>query len=159
MPMDELVGQYLEGARTLRKAVAGLTAEQAKTRPVPGKWSTLEVVCHLADFEPIYADRIKRILAEDRPVFMSADENRMAGALAYHHRDLAEELDLIERTRQQLSRILRAQPESALRREGVYRHEGTDEPRTVERLLQLITNHIPHHVRFIDEKRRALALR
>jgi hypothetical protein len=33
-----------------------MTREQLLARPVPGKWSTQEVVCHLADYEPIYAD-------------------------------------------------------------------------------------------------------
>ena len=46
----------------LREAVAGLSTEQVRARPVPGKWSTLEVVCHLADFEPIYADRMKLVV-------------------------------------------------------------------------------------------------
>ena len=41
----------------LRNAVAGMTREQLVARPVPGRWSTLEVVCHVADFEPILADR------------------------------------------------------------------------------------------------------
>jgi hypothetical protein len=38
---------------------------QLLARPIPRKWSTLEVVCHLADFEIVYADRIKRVIAEN----------------------------------------------------------------------------------------------
>ena len=83
-------------------------------RPVPGKWSTLEVICHLADFDPILADRIKRILAEDRPQLLGADEKRFAAALAYQERDPEEELALIAQTRSQL-----AHPASA---------EGRDPP-------------------------------
>ena len=126
---------------------------------MPGKWSTLEVVCHLSDFEPVYADRMKRVIAEDRPVFMSADEQRYAASLAYQDRDLEEELSLIEHTRNQLARILRKLPTEVLERAGTYRHEGQDEPRTLERLLTTITNHIPHHAKFIREKRGALGLR
>ena len=48
----ELADQYLAGAKSLREAVKGMTREQLTARPIPGKWSTLEVVCHLADFEP-----------------------------------------------------------------------------------------------------------
>ena len=54
------------GSRTLRSAVAGMTGRPAPGPPVAGKWITLEVVCHLADFDAIYADRIKRIIATDR---------------------------------------------------------------------------------------------
>jgi uncharacterized damage-inducible protein DinB len=157
MNKSQLVEDYLQGIETLRKAVAGLTPEQAKARPVSGKWSTLEVVCHLADFEPIYADRIKRILVEDRPILMGADEKRLAG-LNYHDRDLQEELALIQSVRKQLARILARQPESAFQRIGVYRYEGKDEERTVERFVTLITGHIPHHVKFVHDKRKALGL-
>ena len=153
--LNELIDNYLAGPRTLRQAVAGMTAEQARSRPVAGKWSTLEVVCHLADFEPIMADRMKRVIAEERPQLIGADEQRFAAALAYEQRDLEEELTLIERTRSQMARILRTLPPEALRRVGVHNERG---PRTLEELLTTATNHIPHHVRFIAEKRRALGL-
>ena len=54
------IDDYLSGPALLRQAVAGMTQEQLVARPVPGKWSTLEVICHLADFEIVYADRINR---------------------------------------------------------------------------------------------------
>src|SRR5438067_4627528 len=154
--LPQLVETYLAGGPALRQAVAGMTREHLLARPVSGKWSTLEVVCHLADFEPVHADRMKRILAEDRPLFFSADEKRYAAALAYHERDLEEELALIERTRQQMTRILRTLPPEAWARTGTYRHDNHDEPRTLERLVSITVGHIPHHVRFISDKRRAL---
>jgi uncharacterized damage-inducible protein DinB len=153
--LAELIDNYLAGPPLLRQAVAGLTREQLLARPVPGKWSTLEVVCHLADFEPIYADRMKRVIAEERPQLIGADEKRFAAALAYHERDLEEELTLIERTRGQLARILRTLTPEALRRAGVHNERG---PRTLEDLLTGANNHIAHHVRFIADKRRALGL-
>jgi uncharacterized damage-inducible protein DinB len=153
--LADLTDAYLAGPPTLRQAVAGLTREQALARPGPGKWSTLEVVCHLADFDPILADRMKRVIAEDRPALLGADEQRFAAALAYHDRDLDEELALIEQTRRQMARILRRLPPEALAREGVHNERG---PLTLERLLTITINHIPHHVKFIHEKRKALGL-
>jgi uncharacterized damage-inducible protein DinB len=153
--LASLIDNYLAGPRALRQAVAGLSREQVQARPVPGKWSTLEVVCHLADFEPILADRMKRILAEERPALTSADETRFAAALAYHERDLDEELHLIDLTRAQLARILRTQTDAVLQRVGVHSVRG---PLTLEQVLLSATNHIPHHVRFILDKRQALGL-
>jgi len=149
------IDAYLAGPAALRKAAAGLTRDQLTARPVPGKWSTLEVVCHLADFDPILADRMKRVIAEDDPQLLGADEGRFAAALAYHDRDLEEELTILERTRSQMARILRALPEAAFGRAGVHNERG---PLTLERLLTIATNHIPHHLQFIAEKRRALGL-
>jgi uncharacterized damage-inducible protein DinB len=59
----QLIDAYLAGTTALRQAVTGMSREQLLARPVSGKWSTLEVVCHLADFDPILADRMKRVIA------------------------------------------------------------------------------------------------
>jgi len=155
MSLEKLIEDYLTGPGLLRRALAGMSPEQLQARPVAGKWSTLEVVCHLADFEPILADRIKRILAEDHPQLISADENRFAAQLAYHQRDLEEELVIIERTRSQLARILRTHPDAILQRVGVHSERG---PRTLEQMFTSAINHIPHHVEFIVAKRQALGL-
>lgn len=153
--MAQRIDAYLAGAATLRQAVAGMSRAQLEARPVPGKWSSLQVVCHLTDFEPVYADRMKRVIAEERPAILGADEQKFAAALAYDSRDVAEELAIVDVTRQQMARILRTLPESAWQRVGVHNEAG---PLTLADFLQRVTNHIPHHVQFIYEKRRALGL-
>ena len=45
----ELVAAYEQGVDDLRSAVAGMTPEQVLARPVPGMWSTVECVGHIAD--------------------------------------------------------------------------------------------------------------
>lgn len=153
--LAQLIESYQAGPEALRRAVAGMTREQLQARPVPGKWTTQEVVCHLADFEPILADRMKRVIAEERPQLIGADENRFAAALSYHERDLAEELAVVEQTRRQMVRILRTLQPDALGRVGVHNQAG---PKTLEQLLTGAVNHLPHHVRFIADKRRALGI-
>lgn len=153
--LPQMIDEYLAGVQTLRKAVAGMTREQLLARPVPGKWSTLEVVCHLSDFEPVFADRMKRVLTHENPVLLAADENLFAAKLGYHERDAEEELTLIEVTRKQMARILRQTSPAALSRVGMHSERG---PRTLESLLSGATGHITHHVAFILDKRRALGL-
>jgi hypothetical protein len=148
-----MVDAYLAGVEQLRQAVAGLSREQLIARPIPGKWSTLEVVCHLADFEPVLADRMKRIVALERPPLAAADENLYAAKLAYHDRDLSEELALIDVTRKQMARILRPLPDTALDRVGIHSERG---PRTLADILNGATNHVAHHLPFIAEKRKGL---
>src|SRR5437867_6137803 len=103
--LAQLLEDYLAGPQKLKKAVAGLSREHLLARPVPGKWSTLEVICHLADFEPIFADRMKRVIATERPPLLGADPNQFVKTLAYHERDATEELDIIDKTRSQMARI------------------------------------------------------
>jgi hypothetical protein len=153
--MAQLIDDYLAGPAAVRKAVSGMSAEQLRARPVAGKWSTLEVVCHLTDFDPIMADRMKRVIAEEKPLLVGADENRFAAALAYQDRDIEEELTILEKTRAQVARILRKLPPEALQRVGMHNERG---PRTLEQLLTSATGHISHHLEFVKEKRKALGL-
>ncbi|MSR56118.1 MAG: DUF664 domain-containing protein [Planctomycetaceae bacterium] len=155
MNPQSLIEQYEAGPKTLRQAIAGMSREQLAARPVEGKWSTLEVICHIADFEPIYADRMKRVIAEDNPVIMSGDPDAFAAKLAYTARDAEEELALIESVRRQAARILRQVPAGEFARTGQHSADG---PLSLETLLTRITNHIPHHLTFIAEKRKALGV-
>jgi hypothetical protein len=154
MNHEALIEQYLAGPELLRRAVAGMTREQLLARPVPGKWSTLEVVCHLADYEPIYADRMKRVIALEQPELLPGDPRLFAARLAYDRRDLEEELACVELTRKQMARILRGLKPEDWQRRGRHSRDGA---LTLEALLQRVTGHIPHHVHFIEEKRRAMA--
>jgi hypothetical protein len=154
MKFDALIEQYLAGPDLLRRAVAGMTREQLLAKPIPGKWSTQEVVCHIADYEPIYADRMKRVIALDEPELLPGDPGRFAAQLAYDRRDTEEELALIELTRKQMAHVLRARKPEDFQRQGTHSRDGS---LTLENLIQRVTGHIPHHVRFIEEKRRALS--
>lgn len=153
MTYTELLTAYSADSETLRAAVRDLTPEQFRARPISGQWSTLEVVCHLADSEALFAERMKRVLAEERPPLLYSDPAGQVAALAYHERDLDEELNLIEQLRRQMTRILRAQPAEAWQRVGVHSLEGD---RTLEQLVAKAVWHLEHHLGFIEQKRRVL---
>ena len=153
MSFASLIDQYAAGPETLRRAIKGMTRDQLVARPIPGKWSTLEVVAHLADFEPILADRMMRVISHERPLLLVADENLFAAALNYHGRDVEEELAVIDLTRKKMARVLRGLPPEAANRMGVHSFKGLV---SLEAVLTSAVNHIPHHVSFIEAKRKAL---
>lgn len=151
--LQEVITRYEDGPRQLKESLAGLSAIQLRTPVPPGEWSVQQVICHLADFELVYADRMKRILAEDRPTLFSGDPDAFAEKLAYRQRDIDEELDVIASIRRQVSRLLKTLPAADLERVGVHSQDG---PLTLAKLLERITGHIPHHVQFINGKRNNL---
>jgi uncharacterized damage-inducible protein DinB len=153
MEHTALIDDYLAGPQKLREAIDGMTAEQIDAAPIPGKWSTRQVVCHIADFEPVYADRMKRALAEDEPTIFGGDPDAFATRLAYDQRDIEEDLQMIESVRKHMARILRSLAPDDFQRKVHHSEAG---PLTLEQLLTNITNHVPHHIKFIEEKRAAL---
>jgi hypothetical protein len=155
MSASALIDDYVASARQLREGVAGLSSEQLKQRPIPGKWSTLEVVCHLADFEIVFADRIKRVIAEDKPNLPGGDEKLFAARLCYHDRDVENELALVDAIHQQIAAILRTLKSDDFQRTGIHSEAG---PLTLETLVSRATGHIAHHLKFVAEKRRATGM-
>jgi uncharacterized damage-inducible protein DinB len=153
MSLLTLTDQYSRGPELLRQAVNGMTREQLLARPVAGKWSSLEVVCHIADFEVVYADRLKAVIAEQDPPLPGRDEAAFAARLAYQQREPEEELQLVALCRDQVVRILRTLTDVDLARRGIHTEAG---PLSLEQLLHRIIDHLPHHVRFVHEKRQAL---
>jgi hypothetical protein len=154
MEPETLIDNYLDGPQMLRRAVAGMSHEQLVARPIPGKWSTLEVICHLADFDIVGAHRIKLVIAENEPNLPGHDEKVFAARLAYQQRDAEEELLLIELVRKQVARIVRTLNPEDFQRRGIHSEDGVV---TLAELVQRRIDHIQHHVPLIDEKRKAMA--
>lgn len=155
MLYEKMIADYFEGPSQLRLAVADLTDQQLDACPVPGKWSIRQVVCHIADFEPIYADRMKRVIVESQPNLPGGDPNLFAAGLFYEKRAVRQELDVIAAVRRQMVTILQSLQPEDFQRTGVHSRDGA---LSLETLLKRITNHVPHHLQFIEEKRRALGL-
>jgi hypothetical protein len=151
----ELIATYEQGIDDLRSAVAGMSPEQVLARPIPGKWSTLECVGHLADTEIFFTDRIVRTIAMDRPILMSADEKLYIERLDYQGFDLEEQLALFTALRRHAARILRAQPPEAWFRTAVHTGSGL---LTLRQLVLQAVRHLRHHLPFVAEKRAAMGV-
>jgi len=155
MHHHDLIDRYLAGIDLVAFAVANMSGDQFDAKPIAGKWSTRQVVCHVADFEPIYADRMKRVIAERCPTFFGGDPDTFAARLVYERRSIDGELQVIAAIRHSMATILRELKAEDFQRSGNHNEAGL---LTLEQLLTRITDHVPHHVHFIVEKRKALGI-
>lgn len=149
---DDLIADYEQGINKLRQSVADLTPDQLRLRPIPGKWSILEVVCHIADCEQFFSERMKRTIAIDRPLLLGVDGSQYPEPLMYHQRDLDEELELVAVTRRQMVRILRLVPPHVWQKTAVHSETGLV---SLRQLLLHGIRHLDHHLPFVAEKRAA----
>jgi uncharacterized damage-inducible protein DinB len=146
----KLIDDFAGGGEQLRLAVAGLTAEALRTRCAPGVWSIHEVVIHLADSDAIAIDRMKRMLTDDNPTQLNADETAYIERLFPHEQSLDDALTLVDLGRRQFACVLRRLPDEAFARVATHELGGR---RTLAEMLASYTEHLAHHVRFIREKR------
>jgi hypothetical protein len=149
----KLIEAYSRGAELLREAVRATPDTGWDATPIDGQWSIRQVVCHLADSEIVYADRMKRVIAEDNPTLFEADPNVFVPALFCSQRLWETELDVVETVRRHMLPILQSCSVDDFQRPGVHSIDG---PVTLEILLERVTTHLPHHISFIEEKLRAL---
>jgi uncharacterized damage-inducible protein DinB len=149
----ELIEQFVAGGPKLRQAVAGLSNADLTARPGPGQWSILELVLHLADSDAIAIDRMKRILTEENPTLLYADETAYVERLFSHQQALDDALTLFEVGRRQFGRVLRALPEAAFQRAGTHNRRGA---MTLGSMVKGYIDHLDHHMKFLCEKRTRL---
>jgi len=151
----ELIADYRRGPAVLREALAGLDATALRTRPIPGKLSSLEVACHIVDSDQFMCDRMKRTIATARPLLMGVESVDYVGALRYHERDLDLDLRLFDVQRDQMAADLARMGPEAWGRTAVHSENGTQ---SLVDILEHAVEHLEDHVERIYEKRRALGL-
>jgi hypothetical protein len=149
----KLIDEFERGGDKIRLAIRGLTAEDLFQAPVPGKWSTHQVLIHLMDSEIAYADRIRRVLATDNPPLQAWDENKFAANLHYHDHSAEDAVLIIDALRRQNALLLRKLPDSAFDRAGMHSEIGRI---TLRDVVTKAVSHLDHHLKFVAEKREAM---
>lgn len=157
--LEELTTQYLAACKDVQSVYRGMSEEQLNAHPVEGKWSAMEVLCHLVDTDLTTAFRIRAALVSNSPRLQAFTVPELTKIPGVDVRDAAEEMTCFQTIRSQTARILRSMPPDILDRQVVLLKAGNEEAlRTVRELLTGITSHVKHHLAFVVEKRRALGL-
>ena len=117
-------------------------------RPDAERFSLREVVCHLADWEPIWLERIRRMAEEDNPRLPGYDEGQMAIDRDYAHAEPREQLARFTSGRVALLRYLRSLPSESWSRPGF--HSEWNEV-TVASVAVLILGHDGYHTKQVAE--------
>jgi hypothetical protein len=118
----------------LKAATKGVPKAVLTWSPAPGKWSILEIVCHMRDMErDAYLARYQRILAEDNPSLPDIDGDRYSLENDYRAQKLSEALRDWSRLRRECLKTLSKAKRADWERPGV--HE-TDGPLTLSDLLK-----------------------
>src|SRR5205814_5017356 len=91
--------------------------------PGPGEWSARQVVHHLADSEMTSAIRLRRLLAEDRPVIVGYDEPEFARRLHYD-RPIDGSLAAFRSARESTAELLDRLDEDEWARQGTHTESG-----------------------------------
>jgi uncharacterized damage-inducible protein DinB len=153
--IDALIDRYDAGAEVLAYAVQGLTPEQERSRVAPGAWCVAELVAHLLDCDLVYAERMKRLIAEENPTLQAFDENAWLERLGSRSMPAGEAVALFAANRRWMTRILRGLPEEDFARSGTHTELGR---KTLADVVATMANHVDHHLKYLYGKRANLGV-
>lgn len=149
----ELIAQYEAGYDEVVRHLADFPVEQLKARPLPGKWSALEIIHHLADSEMTSALRLRKLLTEDNPVIHGYDEAAYALRLRYNERDPAPALEAFRQARATTAQLFSQMSEEDWQRQGSHTESGSY---TAETWLRIYAVHAHNHAAQIGRLRETL---
>jgi hypothetical protein len=142
----------------LKEALRGVPRKLLLYTPAPGKWSILEILCHLRDMErEAYLERYTRILAENEPKLPDVNGDALAIERDYRAQKAGDVLrDWTRLRRESLKLIRKAKPEQ-WRRAGIHETAGRI---TIDELVarHAVGNDAAHLAQIEAIKRRAAIL-
>jgi DinB superfamily len=154
----QLLEAYREGPARLRAAIAGLSMEQMRAHPRPGKWSILETVLHVTDSELSGAMRVRYVRAQPGIMLPMYDQDLWTARLRHNEADvglLDDTLALFHLLRRITGRIFAAAEGDDWLAAAVHADFGEI---TLRNLLELYADHSERHVEQILECRAKLGM-
>jgi hypothetical protein len=123
-----------------------------RQRPAPDVWSALEYAAHVRDVFGWYDERVRRSLAEDRPVCDGQDHEEEAVSQKYNEQDPVAVAEELAANAEQLAATFESVPDDAWSRVHVRR----DEDRSILLTAQRAVHEGNHHLLDIGRGLRAV---
>jgi len=170
LPSQHLIARFRRGIEMFDRRVFELSERQIDQAFLPdsnvGRWPVRVLMGHVADADVSFVHRMRRVVAEDRPVFSEWDENAFVDSNIYgndhsgyadtdegdHARvmhALGGPMAVIHTMRQWAGAWLLSLSEEQLDRTGMHPTRGEISVRTI---LAYATWHLEHHAQFLEKK-------
>jgi uncharacterized damage-inducible protein DinB len=132
-------------SRKLQTLVDEIGRERIDEPRAPGKWSTKQIVSHLADCELTFAFRLRQTLAEDHHVIQPFDQEKWAAT--YSAYSAAAGLAVFSSVRQWNLALIRSVIPAALSKPVSHPERGT---MTFQTIIETMAGHDLNHVHQIE---------
>jgi hypothetical protein len=150
VPEDDVVSALREQMAEIIAFARGIPPERESFRYAPEKWSVRELFGHLVDSERVFGYRLFCISRGEEQALPGFDEKSYVARSGYDARplpDIVEELGLV---RDANLSVIERLDERTVHRAGV----ANGVPITVRALLFVLTGHVRHHLKVLEERYR-----
>ncbi len=136
----------------IASALAGISNAAADLRPDPDRFTLREAIAHLADFEPIFRERMERIASQDTPLLENRDEEQMAIDNDYAHSNVAEQTQLFIAERAKTVAFLQTLSPELWEKQGKREAVGMI---SLEDIAHLLVVHDVYHLKQVQDYRKS----
>jgi hypothetical protein len=129
--------------KTIASIIMKLNNERIQHRPVKGKWNIHENIAHLAKYQPVFIDRIRKILTNEEPEFAAykaEDDDEFEIYCAFTTYEL---LKKISADREVIFHLISHLPVDKLDRMGIHAKYGK---LTISEWTEFFLLHEAHHL-------------
>ncbi len=117
-------------------------------RPDPERFSLREVICHLADWEGVWLERMQRMASEESPELPGYDEGQWAIDHNYKEANAIEQINKFTEGRKALVEFLKYLASEQWERTGIHSQWGSI---SILSLATLVIGHDGYHTKQIVE--------
>ena len=131
----------------IERLVRKLPPEAIDARPDPARFTIREVICHLADWEPLFLERLRGCVTEPNFVLVTHDEGQLAIEHDYAHQDLEASLARYKAGRDAYATYVETLSNQDLDKVATHPELGV---MTATGLIELVVGHDVYHIEQIS---------
>ena len=135
-------------AQKLSKLIKAKTPAKLRQRPAPDKWSTAEILAHLADAEIVVSWRMRSILGAPGTPIQAYDQDAWAAAGQYQKRDPRKSLEHFRLLRETNLSLLKTLTPEQWKHHGLHSERGEE---SIERIVLMMAGHDLNHLEQIEK--------
>ncbi|MBA3938726.1 MAG: DinB family protein [Planctomycetes bacterium] len=143
---DALIAQLTANQLRVQQAFRHDAAALAQSY-APGKWTARQLLLHIADLESLFLDRLRRALADHKPLLLALDPDRWTARLGGGFRDLALAEGLFNASRTAYTELASSITDEEWKRTAVHTEYGMF---TVRQLVEKAMWHADHHLSQVE---------
>ena len=140
---EQFAVQIREVSSTFHNVLRTDDDSAIRRRPAPGEWSAIEVLGHMIDKMYHWANRVERVLNEDRPRLLAYDQDAEVRTHDYQNADPLALQKTLQQQCEQFALLVASLPSTAFVREGVHSENGV---MTLRQCIQAPLNSVPEHL-------------
>ena len=134
-------------ANRLGRLIGRTSAAKLRKPPAPGKWSTGEILAHLADCEIVAGWRMRQILGATRIQLQAFDQDAWAAAGHYEKREPRKSLEQFRVARESNLALLKSLTPQQWKHHGVHAEWGN---LSIELLVREVAGHDLNHLAQVE---------